>query len=81
MNKLLTLFFGRSRDPNVIVDNIRDRDITNNNDKEETRKLSNALKNLLEQFSSITNPGGQDEHLLECVQNWILLSSIFGYTI
>ncbi|CAG8532198.1 6049_t:CDS:1 [Ambispora gerdemannii] len=38
--------------------------------EEETQNLSNLLKNLLQQFSSVTNPGEKDEHLQECVQNW-----------
>ncbi|CAG8475626.1 5090_t:CDS:2 [Ambispora gerdemannii] len=32
--------------------------------------FSNVLKELLKAFSSITNPGGQDEHLKECILNF-----------
>ncbi|CAG8557578.1 10104_t:CDS:1, partial [Ambispora gerdemannii] len=41
-----------------------------NEENDDENYLSIALKNLLQDFSSITNPGGQDEHLEECVLNW-----------
>ncbi|CAG8577636.1 13161_t:CDS:1 [Ambispora gerdemannii] len=61
--------FIHSQEHSVIVD-----DDTNTNDdknyEEETQNLSNALKNLLEKFSSTTNTGSYDEHLKECIRNW-----------
>ncbi|CAG8636363.1 2019_t:CDS:2 [Ambispora leptoticha] len=49
--------------------------MSNNNDgnvsEENENYLSNALKELLQKFSSIKNPGGEDEHLQECIQSWL----------
>ncbi|CAG8629443.1 2638_t:CDS:2, partial [Ambispora gerdemannii] len=47
--------------------NIRyDKNVEGNDDE---NYFSNALKELLQKFSSIKNPGGEDEHLQECIQS------------
>ncbi|CAG8629425.1 2637_t:CDS:1 [Ambispora gerdemannii] len=50
--------------------NIKYNDKNMGEENDDENYFSNALKELLQEFSSIKNPGGRDEHLQECIQSW-----------
>ncbi|CAG8552652.1 10882_t:CDS:2 [Ambispora leptoticha] len=69
--------FGRKWPEIQITNNRTEQNMNNNNiiknneaNLSEKNDVENALKELLQQFSSITQPGGKNEHLLKCVQHW-----------
>ncbi|CAG8763164.1 6588_t:CDS:1, partial [Ambispora leptoticha] len=54
---------------NECVIRSNDKNVGEENGGEENY-FSDTVKALLQEFSSIKNPGGEDEHLEECIRNW-----------